>query len=88
MCLSGGVEANTCPEDTILETMQGCNTEPCTNDTKTSPAKAVTAADDYYDYEECIEEDYPEAGAEAIGPSGVTVCKFACNNAFRVWFYK
>ncbi|XP_013170735.1 PREDICTED: papilin isoform X4 [Papilio xuthus] len=73
MCLSGGVEANTCPEDTILETMQGCNTDPCTNDTKTSPAKAVTAADDYYDYEECIEEDYPEAGAEAIGPSGVTI---------------
>ncbi|KPJ10062.1 Papilin, partial [Papilio machaon] len=73
MCLSGGVEVKTCPEDTILEAMQACNTEPCTNDPKTSPAKAATAADDYYDYEECIEEDYPEAGAEAIGPSGVTI---------------
>ncbi|XP_013147767.1 PREDICTED: papilin isoform X2 [Papilio polytes] len=73
MCLSGGVEMKTCPEDFILDTMQICNTEACTNDTKTTPADDVTASDDYYDYEECIEEDYPEAGAEVIGPSGVTI---------------
>ncbi|XP_068619320.1 papilin [Battus philenor] len=66
MCLSGGVEVNVCSEETMLETMQSCNTEPCA---KSATRTTASSTDEDYDYEECIEEeDYPEVGAEELIP--------------------
>ncbi|CAH2045947.1 unnamed protein product, partial [Iphiclides podalirius] len=72
MCLSGGVEMNACPEETILETLQSCNTAPCD---KTQTKTTESTSDEYYDYEECVEEDdYPEVGAEELIPlTGSTI---------------
>ncbi|XP_072930145.1 papilin isoform X3 [Epargyreus clarus] len=65
-CLSGDQEAKSCHKPSIPDLLQSCNTGPCNeDDILPIDSKSTPIMDDYYDYEECEEEDYSEVGAEA-----------------------